>query len=392
VYGSFVSGQRVETDFSTIAATWDDLGLVGVVSGDATGLHQINFHIPSLANEQALWNDISKNTTQQLSFDADGNAAVSADFGAFTNTGEFRLIGLPARQAPQVAITQPRNGATVSGTVVVQAAAETDTGASAELFMDGISLGQRSAAPFEWAWNTADISVAEGGHILTVVGRGIYGSREQSISVTVDNTTFDDVPKTSWQWPYVEALVRAAITSGCSAIPPLYCPYSTVTRAEMAKFLCISAGKQPLDRDVPTFADVPKAYWAYGFIERLADAASWGGSPPTNGCRLVETALHFCPFDIVTREQMAKFLCVATGKSAMPSCSGVFADVASSNPLCRFIERLADPASWPGGTVVASDCACPSGYPSGSKCYCPKSNVQRGQMAALLVRAFGIPL
>jgi hypothetical protein len=205
--------------------------------------------------------------------------------------------------------------------------------------------------------------------------------------------TFDDVACANTLWPYAEALVREGIASGCSAAPPLYCPAADVTRAQMAKFLCLAAGKAPLDSVVPTFADVPKSYWAYGYIERLADAASWpGGVAPTNGCRLVGTTRYFCPFDSVTREQMAKFLCLATSKSPMASCSGIFADVPSGSPFCPFIERLAYAASWPGGVAVTSGCACPPGYPGGARCYCPKENCTRAQMAKFLVLAFGIPL
>jgi len=204
--------------------------------------------------------------------------------------------------------------------------------------------------------------------------------------------TFDDVGCANTQWPYVEALVREGIASGCSAAPPLYCPAADVTRAQMAKFLCLAAGKTPLDSAVPTFADVPKSYWAYGYIERLADPASWlGGKPPTNGCRAVGSTRYYCPFDYITREQMAKFLCIATSHTAMPSCSGTFADVPPGNPFCPFIERLADPTSW-GGTAPTSGCACPSGYPGGARCYCPKENCTRAQMAKFLVLAFGITL
>jgi hypothetical protein len=202
---------------------------------------------------------------------------------------------------------------------------------------------------------------------------------------------FDDVPDTDSAVRHIAAIADAGIAGGSSASPPLFSPWASVTRAQMAKFLCLAAGKEPLDSATPTFADVPKTNWAYGYIERLADAASWGGSPPTSGCRMWGTSKYFCPFEPVTREQMAKFLCIAAGKLPMPSCSGTFADVASASWACPWIERLADPASW-GGTPVTSGCACPSGYPPGARCYCLKDNVTRGQMAVFLVRAFGIPL
>jgi len=160
----------------------------------------------------------------------------------------------------------------------------------------------------------------------------------------------------------------------------------------MAVFLCKAAGKAPLNRDTPTFADVPKAHPAYGYVERLADAASWPAGAPTGGCRIVGTTKYFCPTDSVTREQMAKFLCIAAGKAPMPTCTGAFADAGTGNSFCRYIERLTDPTSWPGGQAVTSGCTCPAGYPPEAKCYCPKDNVTRAQMAVFIVKAFGIPL
>jgi hypothetical protein len=77
----------------------------------------------------------------------------------------------------------------------------------------------------------------------------------------------------------------------------------------MAKFLCIATGKTELAKPTPTFSDVPTGHAFYGWIERLAHAASWGGTAPTSGC----TATNFCPNQTVTRGQMAKFLVLAFG-------------------------------------------------------------------------------
>jgi hypothetical protein len=208
-----------------------------------------------------------------------------------------------------------------------------------------------------------------------------------AIRVTVKKADFCDVPPD--YLPYVRAIYLAGITSGCRVTSECayFCPNDSVTREQMAVFLCRAAGKEPLNRDTPTFADVPATHWAYGYVERLADAASWGGNPPTGGCRVEGTTKYFCPNDPVTREQMAKFLCIAAGKPAMPTCSGAFGDVPVGSSFCTWIERLTDPASWPGGVGITSGCA--AGPP---KLYCPKANVTRGQMAVFLVRAFGIPL
>jgi hypothetical protein len=40
----------------------------------------------------------------------------------------------------------------------------------------------------------------------------------------------------------------------------------------------------------------------------------------------------------------------------MASCAGTFGDVTSANSFCRYIERLTDAPSWPGGVAVTSGC------------------------------------
>jgi hypothetical protein len=198
----------------------------------------------------------------------------------------------------------------------------------------------------------------------------------------IRNATFDDVAKSHTFWRYVEALVDATVTSGCNASPPLYCPNNPVKRDQMAKLLCAAAGKTRLDATTPTFADVPKTHQFYGCIERLADAASWGGNPPTSGCKVVGTARYYCPNENVTRAQMAKFLCIATGKTWLGRATPTFSDVPTSHTFYGWIERLAHAASW-GGTAPTSGCTATK--------YCPDASVHRDQMAKFLVLAFGLP-
>jgi len=217
------------------------------------------------------------------------------------------------------------------------------------------------------------------------------GNASAVVSDTILVPTFDDVRCDSPYLAHVQALVSNGITGGCSASPPLYCPNANVTRAQMAAFICRAAGKIQFNRETPTFCDVPRLHSYYGWIERLADLPSWNGSPPTIGCT-TSPCRKFCPDSPVCRDETAAFLVRATGRSAMPSCSGVFLDVPAGGWACAYIERLADAASWPGGAAVTSGCLCPAGAPAETKCYCPKANVSRGQMAVLLVKSFGITL
>jgi hypothetical protein len=198
--------------------------------------------------------------------------------------------------------------------------------------------------------------------------------------------TFSDVPLNSFGRLYIDALVRAGVTSGCKSEPKLYCPGDFVTRAQMAKFLCKAAGKAERLPATPTFADVPTDHFFFGYIERLVDAVSWPTGAVTSGCQSSPQKLY-CPDAFVTRAQMAKFLCKAAGKAELRPATATFADVPTNHLFFGYIERLVDPALWPGGVAVTS--GCDAGPP---KLYCPNDSLKRDQMAVFLVLAFGIPL
>jgi hypothetical protein len=331
----------------------------------------------------------------------------------------MKAIAYSDRRRPRVSITSPANGATVRGTVTITASVTgagspepahvwhsrsrlwTDRQAGApvphqsgiervEFYVNGGLLCTDTEAPYTCEWDT----MGQGNGPAQICAKAFDQcgrSAQAGITVTVRNQTFEDVPPDNRAWLAIETIAARGITSGCSLDPHVFCPYAYITRAQLAVMICRAAGKTPLDRATPTFADVAKTLWAYGYIERFCEAPSWAGNAPGYACSFFPSK-RFCPGAAVTREQIAWILCTAAGQPPMPSCSGTFADVPSSNALCRWIERLADAASWPATTPVTSGCACPSGYPSGAKCYCPKSPVTRVQMALFLVRALGISL
>lgn len=48
---------------------------------------------------------------------------------------------------------------------------------------------------------------------------------------------FNDVPPSNQFYNFIERMGALGITSGCSTVPPLYCPTQDVTRRQMAVFL-----------------------------------------------------------------------------------------------------------------------------------------------------------
>jgi len=54
--------------------------------------------------------------------------------------------------------------------------------------------------------------------------------------------TFNDVPTGHPFFPFIQAMVAAGISGGCSVSPPLYCPDNFVTRGQMAVFISRALG------------------------------------------------------------------------------------------------------------------------------------------------------
>jgi hypothetical protein len=115
----------------------------------------------------------------------------------------------------------------------------------------------------------------------------------------------------------------------------------------------------------PAFSDVPCDFLFYGSIQRILEKAVTSGCLPS----------FYCPFNPVTRLQMAAFIIRAMGETPVSPCTGVFSDVPISSQFCGHVERMSQ-LGITGG--------CVAGPPAQ---YCPTSPVTRGQMAAFIVRA-----
>lgn len=93
-----------------------------------------------------------------------------------------------------------------------------------------------------------------------------------------------------------------------------------------------------------------------------------GCNPPTND--------RFCPADGVTRAQMAAFIVRALGEEQnIGAYQGLFSDVPSTTWYWGYVERLADLGITTG---------------TGPEVFAPDRVVSRAEMAAFLIRAFGV--
>jgi S-layer homology domain len=179
---------------------------------------------------------------------------------------------------------------------------------------------------------------------------------------------FSDVVALSLFDSAISKLVAAGVTAGCGG--GNYCPSTNVTRQQMAVF--VLKAKHGICYIPPpcsgVFPDVPCSSNFAPWIEQFAAEGITGGCGGGN----------YCPLSPVRRDQMAVFLLKGKYGSTFtpPPCIGAFDDVACPSTFADWIEKLA-------ADEITGGC--------GGANYCPLNIVNRGQMAAFLVKGFSLP-
>ncbi len=130
---------------------------------------------------------------------------------------------------PTVVITSPSNSATVSGNLTINAnIVSVDEIASATLEIDGLAVGELTAAPFTWTVDTTDMT--EGGHVikLTVVD-STGDSVSKEIAVFVDNDS-ELVSMLEWVVTIGAGAVTIVCVVGIMVVMALYIRKRVVER------------------------------------------------------------------------------------------------------------------------------------------------------------------
>ena len=136
----------------------------------------------------------------------------------------------PDLTPPTVSMTAPADGATVSGTAVVDVTADDNVGVvKVDLYVDGIFFASDTGSPYSFAWDT---STLQGGpHTLYAIAADAAGNTASTtlISVTVNNVPLDITP------PQVSIDSPAAGTtvSGTTKVTVLATDDVGVTRVEL---------------------------------------------------------------------------------------------------------------------------------------------------------------
>ena len=189
-------------------------------------------------------------------------------------------------------------------------------------------------------------------------------------------SSFGDVPTSYMYSEEIEILYANGFTGGCSASPLLFCPETTMDRAQAAVFMLRGLVGTSYVPPVEPFANPFGDSWSPGpWAQRWAQGMLDQGL--TAGCST--SPLLYCPWEQMPRTQAAVFgMRLLNGSSYLPPAGTgtVFADVNGSEWYAGWAEQ-----AYLNGLLPA--CGSSGGRPL----FCPNSLVSRGLGAFMIVRA-----
>ena len=160
----------------------------------------------------------------------------------------------------------------------------------------------------EYQDTTAQLGVAYV-YYVTAVDNGNNESQksnevEAAVTIGPAGSIFFDVRPGDWFVSFVSRLNSLNIIGGYP--DKSFRPHQNLTRAEFAKMLCLAMGWELQEPANPSFSDVPKAHWAYKYIETAKARGALGGYPDGS----------FRPSNSITRAEMAAAIARALNLAA----------------------------------------------------------------------------
>ena len=176
--GSTVSGTEIIIE----ASASDDIGINKVEYCIDSGAYEAMTYNSSTGYWEATWNSTSV---------ADGSHTITAkatDTIEQTSTDSITVSVDNVDDPPTVEITSPVDGATVSGTITIEASAGDDRGVSkVDFYINDTLLATDDTEPYNASWDTT--TVADGAYNITAIATDTAGQTASDTNgVTVDNT------------------------------------------------------------------------------------------------------------------------------------------------------------------------------------------------------------
>ena len=223
----FVPPTAVDTTPPTISITTPTAGTsvsgaitLNASASDNVGVSSVQFQMDGVdVGVQATTAPYS--TTLNTAATANGShtlRAVARDEAGNSQTSSAVTINVANDVTPpSVSITAPGNGASVVGTINVNATASDNVGvASVQFQVDGANFGAPdTAAPYSVPWTTT--TATSGSHTITAVARDAAGNSRTSMAVTVNVANDVTPPSVSITTPANGVTVSNTITISASA-------------------------------------------------------------------------------------------------------------------------------------------------------------------------------
>jgi RHS repeat-associated protein len=201
---------------------------------------------------------------------------------------------------PTVSITAPTGGATVNGTVAVNATAADNVGVTAVQFRrDGVDLGSDPSSPYTVNWNTA--TSPNGSHVLTAVALDAAGNATTSSQITVN--VGENVPPTAPGTPSVTATPGKAQLTWTGSTDASGIAYYRVHRSTTSGFTPSSGNEigqttqaSYTDNGDGTTTGLPAATYYYKVIALDVNANVSSASAQGSGVVTADTLLPLAAF------------------------------------------------------------------------------------------------
>lgn len=178
------------------------------------------------------------------------------------------------------------------------------------------------------------------------------------LHVQAEDVVFKDVKSSDYFYEAIKDLAGRKILSGYK--DGTFRPYSEVTRAQAARMVANILGINTHSVKDPGFADVPKGYWAHGYVAALVEKGILSGYDDNT----------FKPNEKLNRAQMAKIIALSFGLES--TNIDQFKDVSSSDWFSGYVGALVKTGITKGKTATIFD---------------PNGTATRAQFAAMIYRS-----
>ena len=206
-----VSVSNADTSPPTVAITVPSPGevvsgqsvLIRAVANDNEGVESVGFFVDDVSvgtDTSAPYEVTWDTTTGDFPNGSYGLKAIATDLAGNETTSAVVTVSVSNADTspPTVAITVPSPGEVVSGqSVLIRAVANDNEGVeSVGFFVDDVSVGTDTSAPYEVTWDTTTGDFPNGSYDLTAIATDLAGNETTSAVVTVSVSNADTSPPT----------------------------------------------------------------------------------------------------------------------------------------------------------------------------------------------------